>query len=363
MASKKRWHPSPVLWPTGLGLTGLFVGSCLLLLNMGTLGSQVRGPSGPHSALGGNGVVYSFLLKERDRTDPLGAVVGVHFSNRDPYEIGLEFISNGYGLLWAVMWVGMHAVWFTCVGIGSWRVWAFVQIQKTAAGRPPVFPSGYWPAVFWGAVAFMAVVGPVAVDVILNWFSPAPTVSDYVPLVGHHEKVIVGYLTAGLAAGATVLRLWVAVADTPRTDERSVRATDIDAMQKAGNELRECAFALGLMLSLAVLTASAFAAAARDNDLGLHLPAAEIVGYGIYYTFVLAIVIAPAYAVLAGQGRSIALTVYPTQPSDPNAAFEKRQKFLNSLGLETGWVDSLKAAIVLLSPFLSSLPPLFFAKT
>lgn len=262
-----------------------------------------------------------------------------------------EFLARPQTLLW---------IFFIC---GQGGLWAALALTAGGSARR-VRDGRDWLAIAAGALLLaLALVPLFVVTVHLR--------SDY-PLPHHERKLTIltgAGLVAALPAFVTIWRVRRLVEDAIARDEdargHALRAQDRPARQSAlagflrlREVLHGSLLILGTIIGAATLATGALRNAllsyAHDAHAHITFPIEYVLGYGLFFSALLAVVYVPVYGRLRALGEEL-VTDYSDRTDDSIAALEERQKLRGLLNLDVGASEAFAAGLAILAPLASSL--------
>jgi hypothetical protein len=276
---------------------------------------------------------------------------------------------------------GLVGVWITSVGgfgpktfteTGRFHLWLFLVSVQTALWA---LAAGLFLLLLWTpplvdvarqarATAWLATAA-VAVPV-LGFVGAAGGNLDY-PLPGHQAKVkVLSFIGAGIALiGVLALgRVYYALSHQrlEATKEGVESYLDLRAV------LERVLAVEGAIIGAAILATGALrnlVIASNENDQSA-FPKEHLLLYGAYFSLVLALVYAPIYQRLLATGRRLVDDACPAEAPGSDkwtAAYDKRKKLEELLGLDLSTTASFRAAVAITTPLVASIVGLLLGKS
>lgn len=297
----------------------------------------------PGGAPGTKSQPAAFEGKRPDPPFPIGSLLDPNqASERERSEY---FIVFGPGAIWAFCFVLLFALSFGAIGYGA------SALYRTGAARlrELLIEPREWQ---WGgfvAVCAMTLLfaGPFIVGATTNL--PAP-VGVYLPVLGYQWKLNV-LLPFTFCAVLVFLVLLL------RTNAACDRAATLPDVRNLLAALRIPFLGLGLLVSLVALGTAGMRTGLNQYHLREVLRLEPVVVYGLYYTFALCVLYAPIHLRAVGVAHRVVEAAFPDAPDGAAPAQElvaqQREAALKRLGVG-GWDDTLKSAVFVLSPLLTT---------
>jgi hypothetical protein len=251
------------------------------------------------------------------------------------------FLSQPAAKAWVVLLGANVAMWFV---LFMPTIQRFLAIEVIAVGR---------------RIELVLTLGVFATLFIVPLLPPvAKWISGVQPATGDYPVLLIG----GLVAGIPMAGIWRINAVTRQLhpdgrggDPPARSATLYLTLQ---DHLQAFLWIVGLVISLGTL-ALGFAAQALTQDPRFpDVPSHTVWAYGLYYTALLALSYGPTHVALTSVGGSIRDTILGAMPVDQTeveAWLRRRTELGGLLLLSQGPLSEIKAAILVVSPLLTSL--------
>lgn len=213
----------------------------------------------------------------------------------------------------------------------------------------------------------MAVILVSIPTIVLNVIERGGAIPPWSPLLHHDGRMIVIFLFALAAfipaiAGMRLVQIAAQsfngfIRGNGKLKRASI-ASVLSRYQSYRKALHEFLAALGLIVSMIVLAASALRVALIEGKVAKveDYPFNLIVVYGLYFTGVIIVVYIKAYLSITQVGREIVEWAFPIKSATTfEQVYRSRAAMESLLQLNIGAGQSLRGAIVVLSPLLTSL--------
>jgi hypothetical protein len=260
------------------------------------------------------------------------------------------FAGTGEFSIWSVVTGFEVAVWAICwMAARSVRVEVDTQLPRAAA----------WP--------FVVVIAGLIVAARTALFF-YPTID--IPLYGMRARQIVLQLVAILAAAPALFGIWRVQAWLRRADSRAALSpvTDLPVGPTVSRvllvraALHRLLLILSVMIGAVVFATGALRSAYLAGGLATDgFPPTSVLLFGALLTAALALLFIPVYADLRDFQRRLRERLCPVPMAGlPDEAWHvERERLTVLLRLDSGLVDTLRAATLVLGPFATALVTLF----
>jgi len=253
--------------------------------------------------------------------------------------------------LWSALAGVQTALWTV---VGPIAVASFAQVWRLQGPRKP-----------WSAVLSYVLLAAGL------WLIPLLLTPDGQPIEPFSSRVEVLTLLGLVVASPGVIGMWsilsvlknvgIRVKESAGDNWSSVHSLAVQDLVEVRGALQRLLAILGGIIAAAALTTAAFRnsvlALAKITNKPLDFPFEWVVGYGLFFTLMLALVYGPVYNSLERCGQQLLETRFPVPTdSDPSADWysgRERLAGLLQLGVRPG--ESFKAGVSILAPLTASL--------